>query len=196
LFNYIGHGGEEGLAHERILQIADIQSWQNKCAMPLMITATCEFSRYDDPGRTSAGEYVILNPNGGAITMMTTSRIAYSSYNAMLNNALMDTLMRLSRTSTPSFGDVFVIAKNAANNANALKNFILLGDPASKIAFPANNIIIDSINNKSINHLDTLSAYEFITITGHLENFNGNLLNDFDGTIYITMYDKNKNSLP
>ncbi|HQP90972.1 MAG TPA: C25 family cysteine peptidase, partial [Bacteroidales bacterium] len=40
LFNYIGHGGEEGLAHERILQIADIQSWQNKCAMPLMITAT------------------------------------------------------------------------------------------------------------------------------------------------------------
>jgi hypothetical protein len=190
LFNYIGHGGEEGLAHERILQIADIQSWQNKCAMPLMITATCEFSRYDDPGRPSAGEYVILNPNGGAITMMTTSRIAYSSYNAMLNNALMDTLMRLSRTSTPCFGDVFVIAKNAANNANALKNFILLGDPASKIAFPANNIIIDSINNKSINHLDTLSAYEFITITGHLENFNGNLLNDFDGTIYITMYDK------
>lgn len=190
LFNYIGHGGEEGLAHERILQIADIQSWQNKCAMPLVITATCEFSRYDDPGRTSAGEYVILNPNGGAITMMTTSRIAYSSYNAMLNNALMDTLMSLSNTARPSFGDVFVIAKNAANNANALKNFILLGDPAAKIVFPENKIIIDSINNKSVDYLDTLSAYDFVTITGHIENSVGNLLNDFDGTIYITIYDK------
>jgi hypothetical protein len=190
LFNYIGHGGEEGLAHERILQIVDIQSWQNKCAMPLVITATCEFSRYDDPGRTSAGEYVILNPNGGAIAMMTTSRIAYSSYNAMLNNALMDTLMSLSNGARPSFGDVFVIAKNAANNSNALKNFILLGDPAAKIVFPENKIIIDSINNKSVDYLDTLSAYDLVTITGHIENFDGNLLNDFDGTIYITMYDK------
>ena len=45
--------------------------------MPVFVTATCEFSRYDDPERTAAGELVILNPNGGAIGMITTTRLVY-----------------------------------------------------------------------------------------------------------------------
>ncbi|MFA7609711.1 MAG: type IX secretion system sortase PorU [Bacteroidales bacterium] len=190
LFNYIGHGGEEGLAHERIVQISDILSWHNACAMPLVVTATCEFSRFDDPERTSAGEYVILNPKGGAVTMMTTSRIAYSSYNAVLNNALIDTLMDFVNSDRPAFGDLFKIAKNSANNAVPLRNFVLLGDPAARITLPYNKIIIDTINNNSISAIDTLSAFEFVTIKGHIEDFQADVVNNFNGTIYVTMYDK------
>ena len=58
--NYTGHGGELGWAHERILEIDDINSWSNKHKLPLFMTATCEFSRYDDPERVSAGEQVFL----------------------------------------------------------------------------------------------------------------------------------------
>ncbi|HRD39320.1 MAG TPA: C25 family cysteine peptidase, partial [Bacteroidia bacterium] len=40
VINYTGHGGEGGLGHERYLEIGQIQSYTNKCNMPLFITAT------------------------------------------------------------------------------------------------------------------------------------------------------------
>jgi len=67
IMNYTGHGGEVGWAHERVLEIADINEWTNFDKMPVFVTATCEFSRFDDPERTSAGELVILNPQGHQI---------------------------------------------------------------------------------------------------------------------------------
>ena len=77
IINYIGHGGEVGWALERILQISDIENWTNINNMPMFVTATCEFSRYDDPARVTAGELVLLNQNGGGIALLTTSRLAY-----------------------------------------------------------------------------------------------------------------------
>ena len=49
IMNYTGHGGELGWAHERVLEIPDIKSWTNFNNMPAFMTATCEFSRIDDP---------------------------------------------------------------------------------------------------------------------------------------------------
>ncbi|HEU4716463.1 MAG TPA: type IX secretion system sortase PorU, partial [Bacteroidia bacterium] len=85
ILNYTGHGGEVGLAHERILEVSQINAWTNLCNMPLFVTATCEFSRFDDPARTSAGEYVLLNSNGGGIGLLTTVRLVYSTPNFNLN---------------------------------------------------------------------------------------------------------------
>ncbi len=48
IFNYVGHGNENGLAHERVVKTEDINSWNNGGRLPLFITATCEFSRFDD----------------------------------------------------------------------------------------------------------------------------------------------------
>jgi hypothetical protein len=48
IFNYIGHGNENSLGHERVLTEENIESWNNKARLPLFITATCEFSRFDD----------------------------------------------------------------------------------------------------------------------------------------------------
>ena len=67
LVNYIGHGGETGWAHEQILTVPTIQNWTNYNRMPVFMTATCEFSRFDDHDRVSAGEYTntaeILSPH-------------------------------------------------------------------------------------------------------------------------------------
>jgi len=70
IVNYTGHGGELGWAHERVLEVADIKAWTNFDNMPVFVTATCEFSRYDDPERVSAGEWVFLNPKGGGIALL------------------------------------------------------------------------------------------------------------------------------
>ena len=80
IFNYTGHGNEGGLAAERVIQPENINMWNNEGKLPLFITATCEFSRFDDmemnlvtrkmSAKPSAGEMVLLNKNGGGIALM------------------------------------------------------------------------------------------------------------------------------
>ena len=88
IVNYVGHGGEIGLASERVLELSDINEFSNINSLPVFITATCEFTRYDDPTRVSAGEYLLLNPNGGAIGLYSTSRTVGESPTYRLVNAL------------------------------------------------------------------------------------------------------------
>ena len=46
-----------------------IDAWNsnNYDKLPLFVTATCEFGRFDNPDLTSAGEHIILNPDGGEL---------------------------------------------------------------------------------------------------------------------------------
>ena len=74
VFNYLGHGGEDGLTGERIWEKADGKNLSNQYKYPLFITITCDFSRFDNPYRPTAGEYTYWNPKGGAISMITTIR--------------------------------------------------------------------------------------------------------------------------
>ncbi len=92
IINYTGHGGEKGLAHERVVTISEIDSWRNFDKLPLFVTATCEFTRFDDYNFESAGEHVFLNPQGGAIAMYTTARIAYIYSNYEISEALFNTI--------------------------------------------------------------------------------------------------------
>ena len=87
LVNYIGHGGERGWAHERVLNTSTIGAWDNLDRMPLFFTATCELARFDDPELETAGEMMVMNADGGAIAMMTTTRVVYSYANEQLNTA-------------------------------------------------------------------------------------------------------------
>jgi hypothetical protein len=64
VFNYLGHGGEDGLSAERIWEKSDGQNLSNQYKYPLFITITCEFSRFDNPSRPTAGEYTYWNPKG------------------------------------------------------------------------------------------------------------------------------------
>ncbi|MBK6525700.1 MAG: hypothetical protein IPG07_09185 [Crocinitomicaceae bacterium] len=84
IFNYVGHGGETGLSLERVVTIPMIQNWTNINNLTLFISATCEFSRFDDPGRVSAGETTLITPFGGAVSLMTTTRLVLVSVNSIL----------------------------------------------------------------------------------------------------------------
>ena len=92
IVNYIGHGGETGWAHEQILTIPTIQNWDNSKSMSVFMTATCEFGRFDDHDRVSAGEYVLLNKNGGGIGLFTTTRLVYALPNEYLKGTYVDTI--------------------------------------------------------------------------------------------------------
>jgi len=191
IFNYSGHGGEVGLGHERFLTIADINSWTNKDKLTVFITATCEFTRYDDPERTSAGELVFLNPNGGAISLFTTTRATYASANLALNMAIFrDNLFEKVDGDYPCFGDVIMHAKVLGGDND--KKFVLIGDPALKMAFPKDKAKTTYINAKAVveGTPDTLKALSRVRIQGEITNDDGQKINDYNGTVFSTIFDK------
>lgn len=194
VINYIGHGGENGLAHEKILTIEDINSWKGYDNMPVLLTATCSFSRWDDPLFQSAGELSLLNPNGGAIAMFTTTRIVYANENKSINEAFLKSLFDSTNVgSTNTLGDIFRKSKNFNGLGLTInqRNFTLLGDPSLPFATPKYSVITDSINGRSlVGTTDTIKALNTVTIKGYIADRNGNPLNNLNGVVYPTVYDK------
>ena len=197
ILNYTGHGGETGWSQERILEVKDIESWNNANRLPLFVTATCEFSRFDDPGRTSAGEEVILRPNGGGIGLLTTTRLAYANFNETLNrNFYQSVFVRDSITKLfPRVGDVCTTTKNktaavSAGTSNH-RNFSLLCDPAVRLNFPDYKVYTQSINDQPVSFGgDTLKSLTKITVKGYVANLSGAKLTSYNGIIFPTVYDK------
>jgi hypothetical protein len=203
IFNYIGHGSEAGLAHEGILKTEDIQSWQNKGKLSLFITATCEFSRFDDieinnltgknDAKTSAGELTLIGNENGAIALMSTTRVVFSAPNHFLNRNIFDFAFdRDSAGNALSFGEIIRLAKNNSGSGPNKRNFTLLGDPALKLAYPWHgNIVTDSVNNVSATgEIDSLKALSVITVAGHIDDSKGKFLSNFNGVVSPLVFDK------
>jgi len=196
IFNYTGHGGEVGLAHERVIEVPQINKWKNADRLCLFFTATCEFSRYDDPERTSAGEYVFLNPSGGAIALFTTVRLVYSLPNFVINKDFYEKAFIRTNGQMPRLGDLYWHMKNEPmGNSDNSRNFTLLGDPALTLAYPKHTIVTDSINSNVVTFSsnDTLKALSKVTVCGSVKDYNGVLLNNYNGVLYPTVYDKKQN---
>lgn len=203
IMNYVGHGNETGLAHERVIRVDNINSWENYGMLPLFITATCEFSRFDDvdisqgtgfvTAKTSAGEMVLLNPHGGGIALMSTTRVVYSAPNYILNRNIYDYAFETAPDGrSMRLGDIIRLAKVNAGTGMNKRNFLLLGDPALRLAWPVQGrVVTDSINGLSVEYAtDTLKALSSVAVSGHLEDNEGNLLSGFNGTVWPTVLDK------
>ena len=191
--NYVGHGGETGLSLERIVTIPMIEEWRNIDRLPLFISATCEFSRFDDPHRTSAGEIMLLTPYGGAVAMLTTTRLVYISTNSNLIKNLYENIFDEIDGQPLSMGEIIRLAKNLTAGDNNMRNFTLLGDPALLLGKPKPTIVTDSINGQFITTaIDTMKALSKVTISGHIEDYLGNELPNYSGIVSPTVYDKYK----
>lgn len=190
LINYTGHGGPRNWAQERVFNIEDIRNLDNIEHLPLFITATCDFSPYDDPDFHSAGENLITNPKGGAIALITTTRLVYAHQNFDMNSRVLDFLFQLYEGRMPTIGEVLYEAKNSASVSENNRKFVLLGDPALTLAYPIHNVVTTKINGLDISQIDTLKALSKVLIEGEVRTRSGALLNNFNGVVYPSVYDK------
>ena len=189
IVNYTGHGGELGWASERIFLVNDIQSMKNRNRLPLFMTATCEFSRFDSPEGVSAGEHLILQPQGGAIALFTTVRLVFSIPNFKLNETFYSVLESSINKNKTAIGDIFKETKVMNNGGLNDRNFTLLGDPALRLAVPTHKILLDSITYNNIK-TDTIKSISSPTIHGKIVNSNGTTPMNFNGWVKITLFDK------
>lgn len=194
IVNYVGHGGEVGVAEERVITIPQIQGWKNIDKLTLFVSATCEFTKYDDPSRVSAGEWASLNPFGGAIALMTTTRSVFFGVNSNTISSFVKNAYSRDANDMPlTFGEIMRRTKNTSGTSDNRRSFTLIGDPALQIALPQMTVVTDSVNGLSPSiQIDTLNALSKVTIKGHLEDFNGTILTGFNGVVYPTVFDKPK----
>ena len=206
VLNYVGHGGEVQLADEKILQRKDVDSWRNAPMYPLMITGTCEFSRFDDHQRTSLGEYSFLNQYGGMIAMFTTSRVTHGGDNMNFAKGVYNNLFRVVGGEHYRLGDVYRMAKS--NGGNFEKRYVFFGDPALHLTYPKWKVETLSINGKYPGHdldsiqindttwrtypvyHDTISALQPVEIEGVVKDLDGNVASNFNGVVSVIVYDK------
>ncbi|WP_231372678.1 type IX secretion system sortase PorU [Aureivirga sp. CE67] len=187
--NYFGHGGEDGWAHERILEITDSNNLENPTTFPLFITITCEFTKFDDPERNTAGEFTFWNKNGGATTMITTTRSISEPAGRILNERIVDKLTQIEENDY-TISEALIASKNSYTYSERYYTYFI-GDPAMKLAVPKTDIRITKLNGKNIDEeFDTLKALSHPKFEGIVTDENGNILSDFNGELYATIYDK------
>ncbi|GJM34310.1 MAG: peptidase C25 [Saprospiraceae bacterium] len=192
---YLGHGGPKGWAQERILNISDITNWENPLEMPLFVTATCSFTAFDDPSFVSAGEEVFLNPKGGAIALLTTTRAVYANQNEAFTNLTLLQLFNKDSGAILPLGQSMRIGKNQIDDAFTELNsrkFVIIGDPSMRLAIPEYEVETTkvNVNDVTIGVSDTLRALEKVTIEGQVIDEQGQLLSNFNGIVYPTIFDK------
>ncbi len=191
--NYLGHGGDNGWTQERIFTSSDVNNLSNGEKLPLFITATCSFAPHDDPLTVSAGELLLLNPSGGAVSLFTTVRVVIASHNERLvRNTFNVIFTKKANGQMPTTGEVMLFAKNnaAINPPLNSRKYALLGDPTMTLAYPKYNVSTTSINGQPTSNQDTIKALQKVTITGQVLDDNGNKVSTFNGLIYPTVFDK------
>ena len=192
IVNYTGHGSERQWAVEELLTQAKIQTMTNETRLPLYVTATCEFGRYDYPGEVSGAENLFLLPNGGAVGLVTTTRPVYSSSNLALNTEFYNFVFTPKNDSTMrTLGDIMIGTKNNSLKGVFNRGFSLLGDPSLTLSYPKKNIAITKINGSTLNPIsDTIKALQTVTLEGEVQYYSGKTINNYNGKLYIKVLDK------
>jgi hypothetical protein len=191
VMNYYGHGGEYGFAQERLYEINEAIELGNTNNLPLFITMTCDFSRFDNPYLQTGGEFTFWNPKGGAISLVTTTRLIFVPVASTMNVDFNFYLYPDANNQQLSIGEALRRAKNDNTNVNRRVVFNI-GDPAIKLAIPKPKVVLTKINGVDVSQpTDVLNALSYVTLSGEVRNVNDNLLNNYNGDIAIQIFDKN-----
>lgn len=198
VLSYLGHGGPKGWAQERVLQISDVQSWDNFNKLPIIITATCSFTGFDEPTFVSAGEVCLLNPIGGAIGLFTTVRAVYSSSNRRLTEEVYKKIFERQDGKRLRLGDIIRESQNANSLDTITSNsrkFMLMGDPSMTLGSHKYLINVDKLNGIAVEEgsVDTVGALEKGILEGSITDHLGNVITSFNGEVFLTVYDKEIN---
>ncbi|MBP5573122.1 MAG: type IX secretion system sortase PorU [Bacteroidales bacterium] len=190
VLSYTGHGGIKGLTEEKVLTNSDIQAMTNGDRLPFVHTATCEFSKFDNPNVVSAGELMILNPHGGAIGMLTSLIPTYSQNNQKLSRAFTEHVYDLDHGERLRFGDLYRLAKSDLNYFHSGNIcFVLFGDPALRLACPSDEVRTLQVDTEH-GHSYAVPASGMVTLTGCVATLGRGVDTLFNGVVDVRLYDK------
>ncbi|WP_346881060.1 type IX secretion system sortase PorU [uncultured Algibacter sp.] len=197
--NYFGHGGEDGLAEERIFLKPDINGLRNFNRLNLFVTVTCEFTRFDNPFRETAGEFTFWNKRAGSVGLVTTTRQVFVSFGILFNREFGQYLFSYSDNDNfaddeyPALGEALRLAKidPRISTRSQRRLVFLIGDPAMKLAFAKPDVKLTKINDVPLSTTnEPLKALDNVKLSGEVTDASGNIISNYNGVLSTTIYDK------
>ena len=193
IVNYTGHGNPQLWAHEAIFtRETSLPQLRNSDRLFLLVAATCDFARYDNPDEKSAGEQILTMSGGGAIGVVTASRAVYSFENSQFNNTMYSNLFaRDSLGRPPRLGDAMFQTKQALFSTNDLK-YHLFADPTMRLNLPPAAAHVDSLNGMPATGTVAVQALSRVGVGGEIKRPDNSLRSEFTGQAVLEMFDSKR----
>ncbi|NHN27217.1 type IX secretion system sortase PorU [Flavobacterium jejuense] len=192
--NYLGHGSEESLARERLFEKLDAQNLYNPYRYPLFITITCDFTRFDDPNRFSGGEYMYWNAQGGAVSLIATTRLIGVTTGLVMNDLLNARLYAFGSNEYPTIAEALRLVKLQPGTSDNRRVVFYIGDPALKLAIPKPKVVLTEVNDVPIDQFTgTFQALSLMKIKGAIVDENDAVISNYNGDLAVQIFDKDIN---
>ena len=191
---YVGHAGPISFTKVNKMWTTSDVARTSYNHFPIMSTACCDVAHYDSDTRGIA-ESMFHKRDGGAIALLTSSRMVFASDNDKLNTFFINELFSYDKNGyMPTLGEAYMNAKHGFTSTNTNKmSFFLLGDPAIKVNYPISRFNITSINNVDMTdttaHVDVSPLME-VEIKAQVVDAEGNLDTSFNGDATATLFDR------
>ncbi|MCK5824530.1 MAG: type IX secretion system sortase PorU [Ichthyobacteriaceae bacterium] len=188
--NYSGHGNEfEWTGNGLFDGINDVENLTNNNNLPLFITITCEFSRYDNPDiKYSGGDKLLSYAYGGGIGLISTTRKIGPTAGGALHKSVLEHLFTSEEKKT--IGEALRLAKNAQLAYSSRRTISYLGDPALMLAYPKDEVVLTKVNEKEIgSETDTIKSLMHVSIEGEIRK-QGVINSGFNGEVSTVLFDK------
>ena len=140
--HFIGHGSESGWTDEKILTNNDLVGLMNLQHLPFLLTATCQFGRFDDPNQLSGAEISLMSTKGGSIGLISTTRPVFQSSNYLFGQSFYKNLIDHRTQVKYRMGDLFKETKNNSQTGVINRNISFLGDPTLELPWTGQAITI------------------------------------------------------
>lgn len=193
-WNYIGHSSLTTNSSEGLLGLSDLSALYLR-HHPFYYGATCSFVHWDGDD-LSGLEMLAMDEAGGIIGGISATRPVYISRNGELTAALGKELFATDDNhNLQPIGEVLRRAKNRLGTDSNKLRYVLLGDPAMRIAFPSMSVSLDSINGEIVvpdieaDQPLIVKALGSTRLSGSVTRGDGSVATDFNGSITVTLYD-------
>ena len=191
---YVGHAGSVAFTKRNFMWVNSDVANTSYRRFPIFSTACCNVAHYDGDSRGIA-ELMFHKRDGGAIALLTTSRMSYSKGNDNINTYFINGMFSYKANGVmPTLGEAYMYSKNAFSNSDTNKmKFFLLGDPAIKINYPVSLFNITSVNGTDMTDstaVAEISPLMKFDVDAQVVDEEGNLDTSFNGDATATLYDK------
>jgi len=131
LVNYIGHGSVEVWSGENLLINETAASLTNAPRLPVMLSIDCLNGFFHDVYTQSLAETLMLNPQGGAVAVVSSSGLTNAPPQFHLDRSLVQALFQKNTT----LGDALIQAKSSIKDDDVRRTYLLFGDPLTRLKF-------------------------------------------------------------
>ena len=129
IVNYAGHGSVN-LWRGNLLTSSDAALLINQKISPMLITMTCLNAYFIDPRAASLGESLVRVQQGGFASVWASTAMTGTSAQVVMDNVFFNLVL-----SNPdmTIGQAIKTAKNATEDMDVRRSWVLFGDPTMKI---------------------------------------------------------------